>query len=62
MVKHTCEPKFVATFTFSREDQDTLVDWETHFENEAFVEGAREFLTMANEQNLDRLVDEINRI
>jgi len=37
----------------------TLLTWEAVFEDHAFAEGLREFLTNANEKNLDRLALEV---
>ena len=37
----------------------TLVTWVGDFENDAFAESMRDFLQTANEQNLDRLAEEL---
>lgn len=59
VVKHIAEPIFTATFSLRPIENGTLLEWVSEFENEDFVNSARDFLTTANEQNLDRLVDEI---
>ncbi len=38
-----------------------LLTWVGVFENQAFAESMRDFLQTANEQNLDRLAQELGR-
>lgn len=62
VVKHMCEPFFTALFTLEATVKGTLLNWVSEFENKEFVDNARDFLKTANEQNIDRLVDEVNKV
>lgn len=59
VVHHIVEPKFTATFSLLKIDDGTLLEWTTEFENGKFLESMRDFLTTANDQNLDRLEAEV---
>lgn len=59
VIDHVCEPRFVLTSTFTPSAKGVVVSWSAKFENEQFLENAREFITKANEQNFDRLTAEV---
>jgi len=59
-IKHVNLPHFELTITLAPCPAGTLISWVGEFENQAFAEGAREFLEAANEQNLDRLAREVS--
>lgn len=61
VVKHLCEPFFTAIFTLEPTNKGTLLKWVSKFENKEFVDNSRDFLKTANEQNIDRLVEEVNK-
>ena len=60
VVKHLCKPFFTAIFTLEQTNKGTLIKWVSQFESKEFVDNAREFLKKANEENIDRLVEEVN--
>jgi uncharacterized protein YndB with AHSA1/START domain len=59
-IQHVNLPHFELTISLEPSQQGTLVLWLGVFANRAFAENSREFLEKANEQNLDRLADEIS--
>ncbi|MEZ4819038.1 MAG: SRPBCC domain-containing protein [Bdellovibrionota bacterium] len=59
VIKHICEPFFTATFTLQATESGTMLEWLSVFENENFLKNAKDFLTNANEQNIDRLTHEV---
>lgn len=59
VIHHVCEPIFLLTVTLSPTAQGTLISWLGEFDNEQFLNNARQFLTNANEQNFDRLTAEV---
>lgn len=60
-LKHVSLPHYDLCITLAPTDTGTLVTWVGDFENDAFAEKARPFLETANEQNLDRLSQEVGR-
>jgi hypothetical protein len=54
-LKHVNLPRFELTLTITACAKGAHLDWLGVFENKEFAEGLRDFLTTANEQNLDRL-------
>ncbi len=59
IIDHVSLPKYELTITFAESDGKTTVTWEQDFENKTFATKMRDFLTTANEQNLDKLTAEI---
>lgn len=55
VIDHVVLPLYTLTITMAPEAGKTLLTWEQEFENTAFVAAMRDFLSTANEQNLDRL-------
>ena len=60
-IKHLDLPHFVLSITLAPSAAGTLLSWEQVFEDPAFAEKMRQFLAGANEQNLDRLAQEIGK-
>lgn len=61
LIEHVCEPHFVLEIRLHPHGHGTRVEWNAEFDNKAFVQSLREFLTTANEQNFDRLGQELTR-
>ena len=61
-IRHVCLPLFEAVITLAATGAGTLVTWRGEFEDEVFAEQMRAFLESANEQNLDRLEREVDRV
>ncbi len=59
VIEHVSLPKYRLTITLDPSDAGTRVSWLGVFENEKFAAGMEDFLKKANEQNLDRLSDEV---
>lgn len=58
-IKHVNQPHFELTISLTPTASGTLLDWYAVFEDAAFAEKWRDFLETANEQNLDRLAEEV---
>lgn len=61
VIQHVCEPLFTLTITFAPSGPGTLVTWLQEFENAGFARQMEHVLRPSNEQNLDRLTEEILR-
>ena len=59
LVDHTCAPLFKLTITLEPEGDGTRVHWLQVFEDAAFAQAMKHILEPANEQNLDRLAQEL---
>ena len=59
-IKHLNLPHFELSISLAPSSAGTLLTWEQVFEDPAFAEKMRQFLTGANEQNLDRLAQEVS--
>jgi uncharacterized protein YndB with AHSA1/START domain len=59
VVDHTCAPLFRLTITLEPEGDGTRVHWLQVFEDAAFAQAMKHILEPANEQNLDRLAQEL---
>lgn len=60
-IRHVNEPHFELSIALEPSATGTLLTWVGVFENPAFAESMRSFLEGANEQNLNRLVLEVDR-
>jgi len=58
-IRHLNQPHFELTITLEPSSTGTRVTWVGVFENQEFAERMRSFLEVANEQNLDRLAQEV---
>jgi uncharacterized protein YndB with AHSA1/START domain len=58
-LKHISLPRYELSISLEPSAGGTLVSWIGVFENQTFAEKMRGFLEKANEQNLDRLVQEV---
>ncbi len=58
-VRHVGEPKFVLSIELSATQAGTLVSWKQVLENEEFARKVAHIIEPANEQNLDRLTQEV---
>lgn len=61
-IRHINLPHFELSISLESIPNGTLVSWTGVFENREFAENARQFLEAANEQNLDRLAQEVSRV
>lgn len=59
-LRHVSLPKYDLTITLEPTLIGTTLTWVGVFENDGFAESMRDFLQTANEQNLDRLVQELS--
>lgn len=55
VVRHDCAPLFTLTVKLTPVPEGALLVWEQAFDDARVAEALREFVTPANEQNLDRL-------
>jgi len=58
-IRHVNQPHFDLSIRLEPCTAGALLTWEAVFEDHAFAEGLRQFLENANEENLDRLAEEI---
>ena len=58
-IEHIVPPRYTLLLTFAESEGKTTVTWEQDFENETFATKMNDFLRTANEQNLDKLSDEV---
>lgn len=59
VIEHVCKPKYRLVITLEPSEKGTLLSWTQIFEKEKFAISMKDFLTEANEQNLDRLTAEV---
>lgn len=58
-IRHLNQPHFDLAISLEAQPAGTLLTWDGIFENREFAETMRAFLEVANEQNLDRLAQEV---
>lgn len=58
-LRHVSLPHYDLCITLAATETGTHLTWVGALENDAFAEKARQFLETANEQNLDRLAQEV---
>ncbi len=61
LVQHVSEPKFRLTIGLSSHEPGTRVSWEQVFEDAEVARRVEHIVVPANEQNLDRLTEEVAR-
>ncbi len=61
VIEHVCMPKYRLVISLEPLAERTSVSWRQTFENEKFAVSMKDFLTTANEQNLERLTAEVLR-
>ncbi len=59
VVQHVGEPKFLLSIELAASAAGTLVSWEQVLESDEFARKAAHIIEPANEQNLDRLTQEV---
>lgn len=59
VVHHVSAPRFTLTIALDATDTGTRVSWTQAFEDPAVAEAVRAIVEPANEQNLDRLAQEV---
>ena len=59
VIRHVSEPEFRLTISLSPTAGGTLVSWEQAFDSAELAERIRHICVPANEQNLDRLGNEV---
>lgn len=55
VIDHVVLPYYTLTITLTESGEGTHLKWRQEFKNTAFVASLKDFLTNANNQNLDRL-------
>lgn len=60
VIRHVVEPKFRLTISLSPSDTGTLVDWSQEFEDDEVAKKVESIVVPSNEENLDRLVEEVS--
>jgi len=61
-LKHISKPHFELSISLDASAAGTLISWVGVFESREFAENARAFLESANNQNLNRLALEVDRV
>lgn len=61
VIQHVSEPRFRLTISLSPSAAGTLVSWTQAFESVEVAERVAHIVVPANEQNLDRLTEEVLR-
>jgi len=61
VVEHRSKPHYELTVVLAEEGGKTRLTWSQTFETAAVCEGMRPLVSEPNEQNLDRLADELRR-
>jgi uncharacterized protein YndB with AHSA1/START domain len=61
VIDHDCEPRFALEIHLHPHGTGTRVAWLMEFQNKTFAQSMKDFLQSANEQNLDRLAQELVR-
>lgn len=59
LIRHISLPAYELNISLQTTESGTLLTWTCKFENANFAEKMRDFLEQANEQNLDRLENEL---
>ena len=59
VVEHVSEPKFRLTILLTPSARGTIVSWSQAFESAEVADRVEHIVVPANEQNLDRLTDEV---
>jgi uncharacterized protein YndB with AHSA1/START domain len=61
VIRHVSEPKYRLTITLAPSAMGTIVSWSQAFDNERVGSRLERIVVPGNEQNLDRLTDEVER-
>lgn len=61
VIEHLSGHHFILTLTFEKLDETTIVHWQQLFDTREHYEKIREFVSPANDQNLDKYVEEVKR-
>ncbi len=61
VVQHVSEPKYRLTIALAASGEGTIVSWSQAFERSEVASRLEHIVVPANEQNLDRLTDEVLR-
>lgn len=61
VIQHVVEPKFYLTITLAAAGTGCVVSWSHAFENPEVARSIEHIVVPSNEQNLDRLADEVLR-
>ena len=59
VIRHISEPKFTLSITIKSSGSGSVVSWVQDFENEEFARNVAHIVEPSNEQNLDRLTQEV---
>jgi uncharacterized protein YndB with AHSA1/START domain len=61
VIRHACPPFFILTIQIEETENGSNVLWTQNFDSEEVAERISSIVIPSNEQNLDRLIDEIER-
>jgi len=61
IIQHVSEPKYFLTIALTPSTRGTVVSWSQTFESSKVARRIEHIVVPANEQNLDRLSDEVRR-
>ncbi|MGE0019398.1 MAG: SRPBCC domain-containing protein [Draconibacterium sp.] len=59
VIRHIVQPIFTLTVRISEEENGSVVHWEQEFDNEEVAKNVAHIVIPSNEQNLDRLAEEV---
>ncbi|MBK7174274.1 MAG: SRPBCC domain-containing protein [Bacteroidales bacterium] len=59
VIRHISEPRFTLTISLTNSAKGTLVLWNQEFDNAEVAEQVAHIVIPSNEQNLDRLTEEV---
>lgn len=61
VIRHVSDPKFTLTISLSSSPEGTMVAWAQAFEDDEVARRVEAIVVPCNEQNLDRLTEEVHR-
>ena len=59
VIRHQCQPFFTLTISLKASANGTLVHWNQAFDDDEIAEKVAHIVVPSNEQNLDRLMEEV---
>jgi uncharacterized protein YndB with AHSA1/START domain len=60
VIRHISEPRFTLTISLKNSGKGSLVFWNQEFDNEEVADKVAHIVIPSNEQNLDRLTEEVS--
>ncbi|MBK7213056.1 MAG: SRPBCC domain-containing protein [Bacteroidales bacterium] len=59
VIRHQCQPFFTLTISLKASEKGTLVHWNQAFDDDEVADKVEHIVVPSNEQNLDRLMEEV---